>query len=151
MGSVFKSAYSSQYLTLGHFAKLGPWYLLSLLLVYPGMLAAPLRYRGSFWREGMLATALGVLIAGSYIEATYGANLVQTLIAISRQILPVMPFFLLAYCGALATWLSKFKGQHWGRIDSLPAKAFGLLLCLTAAGISVLHQRHLQQLRRIQS
>lgn len=140
-GSPFKSTYNVGDLSLTNFVKFGPLYALSLLLIFPGMLLAPFVYRGRFWREGLVATTTGFLVASSYYDSTYGNNRLETIVSISRQILPVMPFYLLAYCGVLAAMVER----PWARrVKAIEAAS--VVLLLIAGGISYEHQKHLRVL-----
>ena len=139
-GHFFHSTYSADMLSVQNLRVLGPLYSASLLLIYPGMLLAPFFYRGRFWREGIGAATAVFLIAASYYETTYGDNKLQTLVSVTRQVLPAMPFFLLAYVSVL----SKIIPQ--GR--RLQAASWGLagILLVMAGGISALHQKHLRSM-----
>lgn len=146
MGSPFKSTYDLGALSVTNLGKLGPLYALSLLLIYPGMLLAPPAYRGAFWREGLVATTAVLLIAGSYYETTYGNNRLETLVSVTRQVLPVVPFYLLAYCSVLA----KVAERPWARRLKVIEVACGALF-VTACVISGLHQQHLRVLTGLQA
>lgn len=141
LGSPFRSAYSLDTLSLENLWKFGPTMALSLLLIYPGMLLAPLFYRGPYWRGGLVATTAVVLIACAYNEPTYGNTRLETLVSVTRQILPVMPFYLLAFCGLLGPLMLK----PWVRRFRVWEAVTGLLLLMTVA-ISAIHQRHLRVL-----
>lgn len=146
MGSPFKSAYSAGQLSLSNLPKLGPLYASSLLVIYPLMLLAPLFYRGRFWREGLAATTAVFLVASLYYEFTYGSNRLQTLVSIVRQLLPVMPFYLLAYCGVLSRWVPAV----WLR----RARAWPLactVLAVMAAALCWGHQKYLRGLQAVQA
>ncbi len=141
MGNVLKTGYSADQLSLAGLWTAGPLYAESLLLLFPGMLLAPLLYRGRFWRIGLLSTTAVVLLAAAYNESTYGNTPLETLISTPRQVLPVVPFLLLAYCGLLSAWRRKIA---WARVPlSLPAAA---TLLVMAAVLSGLHQRYLHKL-----
>ena len=142
LGSPLASAYNAQALSWQGLKQSGGIYALSLLVVYPGLLLAPWLYRGPLWREGLAATTLVFLVAAAYNESTFGNNFLQTLLSTPRQVLPVMPFYLLAYCG-LAARLPWPQGRQRARGEALAAA--GLLL--TAAVISRQHQTYLQSLR----
>lgn len=145
-GSPFRSTYSAGDLSVSNFLKLGPLYALSLLLIFPGMLLAPLLYRGQFWREGFVATTAVFFIASSYYESTYGGNKLETLVSVSRQILPVMPFYLLAYCGILSPLARKPWIQRANGIEIAAC-----LLLVIAGLISYMHQKHLHVLTGLQA
>ena len=99
MGRLFRSAYSVCYAVhRPHFVKFGPLYAASLLLLFPGMLLAPLFYRGRCRWQCLAATSTVVLIAAFYHESTFGGSTLQTFVSVSRQVLPALPFYLLAYC-----------------------------------------------------
>ena len=141
MGSPFKSTYNPGDLTGHGLLHSGRLYVLSLLLLYPGMLLAPFFYRGSFWRQGLAATTLTVLLAASYDQSTYGNSFLQTLLATPRQVLPVLPFYLLAYCAGLSRIVSPVA---MARVRGFAAGA--ALLLAVAALISYQHQKYLVRL-----
>ena len=143
MGSPFKSTYNPGDLTWHGLLHSGRLYALSLLLLYPGLLLAPFFYRGPFWRQGLIACVLTTLIAAAYDQSTYGNSFAQTVLATPRQILPILPFFLLAFCALL----SRFLGPR------VPVRGFAVGACallLAAAGISFQHQKYLRQLAAVQ-
>ncbi len=142
LGSPLTSAYNVQALSWQGLKQSGGIYALSLLLVYPALLLAPWLYRGPLWKEGLAATTLVFLVAAAYNESTYGNNFLQTLLSTPRQVLPVMPFYLLAYCG-LAARLPWPAGRRRTVLEGLAAAA----LLLTAAIVSERHQAYLQSLR----
>jgi hypothetical protein len=146
MGSVFRSAYSASQLSLHGVLAIGPHYVIALMLLFPGMLLAPFFYRGPYWKVGLAATTIVLLLAVSYNESTFGNNSLQTLLTTPRQILPVMPFYLLAYCGVLTRLLSHARLRRF----PAPELAGGLLFVL-AIGVSAMHQKYLQSLVTIQS
>lgn len=143
-GGPFQSAYSANALSWHGLAQSGPSYAEALLLIYPGLLLAPLFYRGAFWKEGLVATTLVVLLAASYNESTFGNTGLQTLLSTPRQVLPAMPFYLLAFCGVLS-------GVMGAKRRALPAleAVVGLGLAGTAAAISWQHQHYLKSLQAI--
>ncbi len=145
-GSPFRSAYSSGDLSWHGLAQSGPSYALALLLIYPGMLLAPLFYRGAFWREGLAATTLVTFLAASYSESTFGNSALQTLLSTPRQVLPVMPFFLLAFCGVLSQWV-RAKRVALPRLEA----AVGIGLALASAGIAFQHQEYLKSLQAMRA
>jgi hypothetical protein len=145
LGGPFKSTYSLHELSLGHLRHNFPIYALSLLLFYPGMIIAPIVYRGKLWKECLAAAAFGLLLAASFEETTHGNNVLQTLISAPRQLLPVMPFYLLAYCAVLGNRLPE---EQLRRAIAFPIA--GILLAVSAAGISGLHQKYLRSLAGIQ-
>lgn len=146
LGEIFKTAYSTDDLSLHGLAAAGPLYAFSLLLIFPGMLLAPLFYRGAFWRTALIAAASATLIASAYNQSTYGNTFLETLLSTPRQVLPVMPFFLLAYCGVLARWLPEARLRRFRAFDL----AAGVLL-VVALGISMLHQKYLHSLITIRA
>ncbi len=143
-GSPFRSAYSANALTWHGLAESGPSYAAALLLIYPGMLLAPFLYRGVFWREGLVATTLVTLIAASYNESTFGNSALQTLLSTPRQVLPVMPFYLLAFCGVLSS-VVRAKNLVLPKLEA----AIGIGLLVVAALISFQHQKYLKTLQAI--
>ncbi len=145
MGSPLHSAYSADRLSLHGLLHIGPLYALSLLLIFPGMLAAPFFYRGPFRWSGLAAAVVVSLVAAAYDESTYGNSLLQTLLSTPRQVLPVMPFFLLAYCVVLGQWLPEARLK---RVRAFEAAA--VLLAL-AVGISAIHQKYLRRLGAVQT
>lgn len=146
MGGIFKSPYSAGQLSPHGLAAAGPLYVLSLLVMLPGMLLAPFLYRGQFWRTGLAATVTATLVAAAYNQSTYGNNFAETLLSTPRQVLPVMPFFLLAYCAVLARWLPEARLRRRRAFD-----AIAILLLVVALGVSSLHQKYLRTLTTIQS
>jgi len=106
-GNMLKSTYSAMDLTLANFITFGPMYATSLIALYPGMLIAPFVYRGRFWPVVLCATTAVFLVASSYYESTFGDNKIETLLACFRQILPVVPLYLLAYCGVISSLLPR--------------------------------------------
>ena len=148
-GSALHSTYSGDMLTLSNLAQLGPLYATSLLLIFPGMLLAPLFYRVRFWRAGLVATSTVFLIAGSYYETTYGNNRWETLISVTRQILPVMPLYLLAYCGVLSKLLAASPLMRTPQPRRLAYGGTVAVLLLALVGISAFHQKHLDVLMAV--
>ena len=146
LGNPLASTYSGGVLTVSNFIHLGPLYAASLLLLFPGMLFAPFFYRGRFWRECLAATTLVFLIAGSYYETTYGNSRWETLLTVCRQVLPVMPLYLLAYCGVLSK-MWDLGGSRWASRFSKPVIGAAVAALVSVfLGISVFHQRYLQAL-----
>ncbi len=141
-GSPFRSAYTVNALSWHGLAQSGPSYALALLLVYPGMLLAPFLYRGAFWRQGLAATTLVTLLAASYNESTFGNSVLQTLLSTPRQVLPVMPFYLLAFCGVLSS-LMQAKRLPLLKIEA----AVGIGLVVVSAAIAFQHQEYLKTLQ----
>ena len=137
MGSPLKSTYSGSLFAWHAFKTFAPFYIASLALVPPGMFFAPLAYRGPYRQTLIAICGVVFLIAASYHESTFGENRLQSLITVSRQVLPAMPFFLLAYC----TWLGRFKGWF-----IVPRTAAVLSLLVVAAGMSWIHYRVLGRL-----
>lgn len=146
LGSPFRSAYSAGQLSLHGLLTIGPLYALALLAVFPGMLLAPFFYRGAYWKIGLAATTVVLLLAVTYNESTFGNNALQTLLSTPRQVLPVMPFYLLAYCGVLARLLPESRLRRWRAFE-----AAAVLLLVLAVGISYMHQKYLRSLMAIQS
>ncbi len=145
-GHFSHGTYDAGMLSASNLVKLGPLYGSSLLLIFPGMLLAPLVYRGRFWGECLAATFAVTLVAASYYETTYGGNRLETLISVVRQVLPVLPLYLLAYCGVLATLLVRLKLR-----EIMLTTTLGLLLLVVSIGISVGHQKHLRTLVALKS
>ena len=160
-GSPFRTTYNLDAFSARSFIRFAPLYGASLLLIFPGMLLAPLAYRGPLWREGLAAAAAVLLASSAYAEATYGDNLAETLVSVSRQILPVVPFFLLAYCGLLAPLAARWANERRsgaglarvaaGRARRLPDAVVAGLLLAGAVTISVRHQQHLEGLAGLQA
>ncbi len=143
-GSPFRSAYSANALSWHGLAESGPSYAAALLLIYPGMLLAPFFYRGAFWREGLAAAILVTLVAASYNESTFGNNALQTLLSTPRQVLPVMPFYLLAFCGVLSS-LVRARRLVLPKLEI----AIGIGLVVVSAAIAFQHQKYLKTLQAI--
>ncbi len=143
-GSPFQSAYSARALSWHGLAESGPHYVLALLLIYPGMLLAPFVYRGAFWKEGLAATTLVVLVAASYNESTFGNSALQTLLSTPRQVLPVMPFYLLAFCDVLYSFV-RAKRLALPKLEA----AIGIGLVVAASAIAFQHQKYLKSLQAI--
>ena len=141
MGSAFRSAYSASQLSLHGLVAIGPMYALALMTLLPGMLLAPFLYRGAYWKVGLASTTLVVLLAAAYNESTFGNNSLQTIISTTRQVLPAMPFYLLAYCGVLSRWLPEARLRRMHAFE-----AAGALLLVLALGISFMHQKYLRAL-----
>ena len=150
-GSALHSTYRGDMLTLANLVHLGPLYAASLLLIFPGMILAPFFYRSRFWRAGLVSTSAVLLIAGSYYETTYGNNPWETLISVSRQILPVMPLYLLAYCGVLSKALEPRAWVQQPRWKAVILTRCLTLLLLALVGVSAFHQRHLKVLVALRS
>ena len=146
MGSPFRSTYSIAQLSLHGLISTGPLYAVSMLIFYPGLLLAPFLYRGVYWKTVLAAATLILLTAASYDESTYGNTALQTLLSTPRQLLPVMPFYLLAYCGLLAKC---FPEPFLRRVRAFEVAAV-LLLGMTIV-ISFLHQQYQQRLVAIQT
>ena len=146
MGSPLHSAYSADRLSLHGLLHIGPLYALSLLLIFPGMLAAPFFYRGPLRWSGLAAAVVVSLIAAAYDESTYGNSLLQTLLSTPRQVLPVMPSFLLAYCVVLGQWLPEARLRCFRAFEAVAV----VLLALTV-GISAIHQGYLRRLGAVQA
>ena len=116
-GSPFQSTYTAGELSIANIRYNGPIYALSLGLIYPGMILAPLFYRGWYWKPALVSSVLTLLLAAAFEETTYGNNLLQNFLSAPRQVLPAMPFFLLAFCGVLARWLPislTRRSTHYG-------------------------------------
>lgn len=143
-GSPFRSAYSANALSWHGLVQSGPSYAAALLLIYPGMLLAPWLYRGAFWKEGLAATTLVTLVAASYNESTFGNSALQTLLSTPRQVLPVMPFYLLAFCGVLS---SAVRAKHV--VQPKVEAAIGIGLVLVSAAVAFQHQKYLKTLQAI--
>lgn len=147
-GSPLQSAYSAQSLSWHGLAESGPRYALALLLIYPGLGLAPFVYRGAFWREGLAASLLITLVAASYNESTFGNSALQTLLSTPRQVLPVMPFFLLAFCGVLWERAGAARLALPKRAKQEALVAVGLVA--VSGMIAFQHQQYLKSLQAIQ-
>lgn len=143
-GGMLKSTYSASEFSFANFIKFGPQYAISLLVLYPGMLFVPFIYRGRFWPVAIAGTTLVFIMASSYEESTFGENRIENLVAVARQLLPVMPFYLLAYCSLLASFARKQV------VLKALAPAACVCLVFSCLAISYMHQKKLHELARIQ-
>lgn len=142
MGSPLKTTYSGPLFAWSSFKAFAPYYAASLALVLPGMIVAPLMYRGPYRRTLIVICTAIFLIAASYHDSTFGENRLESLITVSRQVLPAIPFFLLSYC----TWLGGINiVAQRGRL------VVPIILVVIAAGISWMHQRALKHLIAIRT
>jgi len=109
-------------------------------VLYPAMLIAPLVYRGRLWQVVLASTSLVFVVASGYYESTYGESKLENLVACTRQILPVLPLYLLAYCGIISSFIRRPAVHRYVVPIACGALAISCIL------ISFVHQRKLQEL-----
>jgi hypothetical protein len=125
---------------LAYFPEMFTGYVGMLMLLYPGMLLAPLLYRG----EGKIA-AVGIcygtlLLYSFWFYRDTGSNPIETLIVGQRYFLAVMPLFIVTYAQVVYSL--------WKRIPEnlvvrryVPMAVSGVVL-LVFCGIALIHVRH---------
>jgi len=129
--------------TLGYFVQHLPFYLLALLLVFPGMLVGLIAYKGPGRGPLWLAVAgiVGFYSAYYYLDST--GSKVESFILGQRFLLAVLPLVVVAY----GAWLQQLVGQ---RKVLIPFAALVLVLFAVAAAVQVKHQGNLKKLVLIQ-
>jgi hypothetical protein len=128
-----------------YFTEMFPAYCVSLLLIYPGLLLAPLLYRGP--GKGMI---IGVcysclLLYSFWFYRDKGSNPVETLIVGQRYFLAVLPLFLVAYAQVVwrlvEGWATKERTRRRAVLGLAVVGAAGLFA--VSAGIHWRHARFL--------
>ena len=133
-------------LGLQHFPHMFPAYTLALLVVFPGMLFAPLFYRGKN-RSLLLTLCYGFLLFYScyYYQDSTGSRL-ESFVVGQRFMLAVLPLYLLAYGDAL----NRFFGRLWKRATGQALAAFVAVVLFGVAGYGIQkHQTYLLGLKEV--
>lgn len=129
--------------TLGYFVQHLPFYLVALLVVFPGMLVGLIAYKGP--RRGPLWLAVAGIVAfySAYYYLDSTGSKVESFILGQRFLLAVLPLVVVAY----GAWLQRLIGQ---RKVLVPFAALVLALLLGAAAVQAKHQSNLKKLVQIQ-
>lgn len=126
---------------LHNFPRIFPAYMLSLLILYPGMLLAPLFYRGR-GRAALWGLTYGIVLFYSlYHFQDSTDNKLQSLILGQRYMLTAMPMFIVAYAALI--W--RFA-QKWNPKFLAVSMALALLALFVVAGAA--HRVHNKYLQR---
>jgi len=134
-------------LSLSYLPTIFPVHSSSLLLLYPGMLLAPLLYRG-FGKVSLLVLLYGfVFFFSCFYTYDVGSSWAETFVVRQRYLFGVIPIFIALYAAVLWRFL-----QHWSstvRIVAAAATIAGLLSA--SAAIHFRHDRYLQKMALVRS
>jgi hypothetical protein len=125
-----------------------PWLLVDLLVIYPGMLLAPLFFQSRI-RWPLILTAYGYIALYSlWSYQDRGTNTFETLIVSQRFLLSVLPLFILSYAALAMRLFDRLKNSTL--ITAKYALSVLAVIALMGACVLVQHQdqSHLSQLKR---
>ncbi len=135
-----QAANSTGTFALRYFTDMFPAYAASLLVLYPGMLAAPLLYRGPN-RATLMMLCYGVVLLYSFwFYRDIGANVAESLVVGQRYMLAVLPLFLLAYADVLWWCVKRFTSAKSALV--VAAIAGGLAAATLFTGGVLVHRKH---------
>lgn len=120
------------------------FYARDLLLVYPLMLVAPLLYRGILRWEVLAVTFGTLLIMSTYFYVDNVHDFTENLLVGARLLLPTAPLWMVAYAGALDSLVVRSQ-----RVLVPVLAAVAIVGLVGTLGVSVTHQRHLEQARAV--
>lgn len=125
--------------TLGYFAQHFPFYLVALLLVFPGMLLGVVLYRGP-GRWPLLLSAAGVVgFYSAYYFLDETGSKVESFVIGQRFLLAVLPLLVVAY----GAWLSQL------RLAPLVRRVLPLAASVLFVGAGAIHWRHQSNLKKL--
>ena len=125
---------------LHNFPHVFPRYVMALLVVFPGMLVAPLLYRGT-GRAALLCLTYGfVFFYSCYYYGDATDSKIETFILGQRYMLSVVPLFVVAYAQILTGLLARVASPVLRRV--LPVVGVATLFGL-AGVVHAKHQSHL--------
>jgi hypothetical protein len=142
--------YGGQNLSLKFFPATFPTYLVSMMIVLPGLLLAPLYYvlRSQPGRFVLGALTYGFVFLYScsfFTDST--ASKVESLIIAQRYVQAVIPLFVVAY----AAMLTGLTVRLSPKVRGLGTAAFVVGLALIAAGIHYKHENYLKNMVNMRS
>jgi hypothetical protein len=141
-GSPFRSGYSishEEIFLLGNIFKYIWGFVISLLLIYPGMLIGSLLIKGKEKWIYFIPFISTLLLYSACINSLFEGRILDLIIGI-RFIVPVIPFLLIPY----AKFLNQFTNHKYFKPVAM---VMIILLIISTFGINFIHQRFLKESR----
>lgn len=120
-------------------------YIVMLGLLYPGMVLAPLLYRGAGRYALIITTYSLIMLFSAYQAMDVGGNAIESFIVGQRYLLAILPLFIVAY--AEVVW--RLTQRMDDRVRSLLLGAGIVLIGLAAVGVHGKHQSYLKSVASI--
>lgn len=137
--------YGGQNLSLKFFPATFPTYLVSMMIVLPGILLAPLYYAfrslpGRFVLGALTYGFVFLYCCSFFTDST--ASKIESLIIAQRYVQAVIPLFVVAY----AAMLTGLTARLFSKVRRLGTGAFVVGLALIAAGVHYKHANYLNNM-----
>ena len=128
--------------SLAYLPQVFPKYVLYLSVIYPGMVFAPLLYRGA-GRTSIFLISYGFLFFyGSYYFMNMGRSFAEDVVAAPRLMIVVLPLFIVAYSDII--W--RLVGATDSKLRLMAGALCAAILFLVAIGLQKRHQQYLHEM-----